>query len=70
MSLFDGFFEIHSCKWTEESRHFIEPASSRNAKGDAKMILKVLNGYTVIVQKCKECGKLDSVEIMGNATDG
>ena len=68
MSVFDDFFETHSCKWSEESRHFIKPSSYLEMTGSLEGIMKANSGYTVIVQKCKECGKLDSVEIMGDAT--
>jgi hypothetical protein len=65
---------FHRHQWQEVARRFVPPAPSYNVKGRdfdgslTQMVYDFANGYTVVELRCKECGKVSSEHIQGEAT--
>ncbi len=54
-------------KWQEQSRGFVpSPTTIEKCYVTKEMFMKLTNGYTVIMLKCKKCGDIESREVMGN----
>ncbi len=60
-----------SHKWIKSSAHFISPVDNLFEGHMAeKTLLKLKNGYTVVVMRCVACGDYKTQEILGDATQG
>lgn len=64
MSLF------HRHCWEEVARYFVPPPPQRvrYSLADEQMVYDLANGYTVVEFRCKECGKVSSAHLQGDAT--
>ena len=61
---------FHKHKWIEKERFYAEPHGNIKGNGfEQKDIERMTMGVTTILYQC-ECGKVDTVEIIGKSMSG
>jgi len=65
---------FHRHKWEEISRHYTPGVQLQRVSNPydetARVLEKIIFGFTVIELKCNECGELNHVILIGDALKG
>jgi len=61
---------FHTCQWEEIQRYFIPPTSGKFSASNVSTIAvdRLVYGITQIECKCKKCGRIEFMDVIGDCT--